>query len=824
MSLSLLMVASWENNLSGSCANNFGNGPNRWLSVGSNNQVEPAYQFGSCNVVVFYGCTDPLANNYNSNATNDDGSCDYTVFGCTDPSANNYDPLATTDDGSCTYTVSVEFNVDMNNEVVSSQGVHIAGTFTSWSTDSIEMFDLDGDGIYTVSVDLNQGWYYEYKYLNGDNSSAYEVLASWESCINGGNRVLNTDTSSTQVLSVVCFSSCSTCPVYGCTDPTATNYDPTATVDDGSCIYPSSGCMDPLANNYDPLATTDDGSCTYTVSVEFNVDMNNEVVSSQGVHIAGTFTSWSTDSIEMFDLDGDGIYTVSVDLNQGWYYEYKYLNGDNSSAYEVLASWESCINGGNRVLNTDTSSTQVLSVVCFSSCSTCPVYGCTDPTATNYDPTATVDDGSCIFPSSGCMDPLANNYDPLATTDDGSCIYTVSVEFNVDMNNEVVSSQGVHIAGTFTSWSTDSIEMFDLDGDGIYTVSVDLNQGWYYEYKYLNGNNWATDEILAIWESCSNGGGNRVLNTDTSSTQVLSVVCFSSCSTCPVYGCTDPTATNYDPTATVDDGSCIYFVYGCMDITSCNYNPLATIDDGSCYNLTVDLGNDTSLCSFAGMVLTVYGNYSSYEWNTLDTSSQIIISSSGIYSILVSDSLGCIASDTIVISLSNPPLVDIGNDQKLCLGDSLILDAGSDWNNYLWSDSTTLQTFVVDTFGLYYVTVTDSLGCQGSDYVNITMDTASVAGFTYTINGLTVDFIDTSSHATSYLWDFMSDGTFLDTSNGDVSFTYQNPGFFDVTLLVSNSCGTDTFTSTIDLISSDIKNINSNFQVYPNPSKNQICH
>ena len=46
---------------------------------------------------------------------------------------------------------------------------------------------------------------------------------------------------------------------------------------------------------------------------------------------------------------------------------------------------------------------------------------------------------------------------------------------------------------------------------------------------------------------------------------------------------------------------------------------------------------------------------------------------------------------------------------------------------------------------------------------------------------------------------------------------------FDVTLLVSNSCGTDTFTSTIDLISSDIKNINSNFQVYPNPSKNQIC-
>ena len=81
------------------------------------------------------------------------------------------------------------------------------------------------------------------------------------------------------------------------------------------------------------------------------------------------------------------------------------------------------------------------------------------------------------------------------------------------------------IAGTFTSWSTDSIEMFDLDVPidviiihllTFYTVSVDLNQGWYYEYKYLNGDSWGSDEILSSWESCSNGG-NRVLNTDTSS-------------------------------------------------------------------------------------------------------------------------------------------------------------------------------------------------------------------------------------------------------------------------------------------------------------------
>ncbi|GIS08396.1 MAG: hypothetical protein CM15mP112_05080 [Flavobacteriales bacterium] len=116
-----------------------------------------------------------------------------------------------------------------------------------------------------------------------------------------GNRVLNTDTSSTQVLSVVCFSSCLHVQfmVVQIQQLRIMIQQLQLTM---VRVFSFFRCMDPSANNYDPLATTDDGSCTYTVSVEFNVDMNNEVVSSQGVHIAGTFTSWSTDSIEMFDL------------------------------------------------------------------------------------------------------------------------------------------------------------------------------------------------------------------------------------------------------------------------------------------------------------------------------------------------------------------------------------------------------------------------------------------------------------------------------------------------------------------------------------------
>lgn len=73
--------------------------PGNWKSGGQ--PVYGTHTFTTSAINYNYGCMDSTANNYDSTALTDDGTCTYDMFGCTDSSAIGYDSNANIDDGSC---------------------------------------------------------------------------------------------------------------------------------------------------------------------------------------------------------------------------------------------------------------------------------------------------------------------------------------------------------------------------------------------------------------------------------------------------------------------------------------------------------------------------------------------------------------------------------------------------------------------------------------------------------------------------------------------------------------------------------------------------
>lgn len=146
-------------------------------------------------------------------------------------------------------------------------------------------------------------------------------------------------------------------------------------------------------------------------------------------------------------------------------------------------------------------------------------------------PVPDLDPNTPLQINAACTDSAATNYDPEATADNGSCTYAVS--FSVDLGAEEPSPDGVHLAGDFQGWNPSSTPM-TMNSDGVWEVEVVLTPGQDYTYKFVNGNDWGSDE--GVPEACGVpnglGGFNRVWDFSTPATPGPDVVCWSSCAAC----------------------------------------------------------------------------------------------------------------------------------------------------------------------------------------------------------------------------------------------------------------------------------------------------
>jgi len=247
-----------------------------------------------------------------------------------------------------------------------------------------------------------------------------------------------------------------------------------------------------------------------------------------------------------------------------------------------------------------------------------------------------------------------------------------------------------------------------------------------------------------------------------------------------------------------------------------------------------DLGNDIWVnmktsppaSSFYGLTpVFVKNNYDSIEWSDGSYTQTLLVATTGTYICTISNSSGgCFYSDSINLIIQPIPFVDIGNDEVLCNSDSATLTANPlTFTSYNWSTGDTTTSININSSGTYSITVTDSLGCVGFDVVNLNFMESPIAGFSDSIVGLTVYFSAPLYEGVIYSWDFDGNGTTESTIAGNVTYTYNLQGQYNVILIVSNECGSDTIHHII-YVTSGINDIETSSvcNVFPNPTMGYI--
>jgi len=155
---------------------------------------------------------------------------------------------------------------------------------------------------------------------------------------------------------------------------------------------------------------------------------------------------------------------------------------------------------------------------------------------------------------------------------------------------------------------------------------------------------------------------------------------------------------------------------GCMGITS------QAVNVGSSLAPVITPSGPTTFCN-GGSVSLDAGNFSTYQWSTLATMESIVVTTTGTYSVTVTDGSGCSGTVSQLVTVnSNPnPVITPTGSTTFCQGGSVSLNAGS-YSSYLWSSNATIQSISASTTGNYSVTVTDINGCSGIASQSVTVN------------------------------------------------------------------------------------------------------
>ena len=246
--------------------------------------------------------------------------------------------------------------------------------------------------------------------------------------------------------------------------------------------------------------------------------------------------------------------------------------------------------------------------------------------------------------------------------------------------------------------------------------------------------------------------------------------------------------------------------------------------------VSITANGSTSFCT-GGSVEIASSQVGGNVWNTNATSDAITVTATGDFSLEYTDANGCSASsNTISVNVSDSPIptISANGSTSICDGTSVTLSA-STADSYAWTFNgvglpETTQTIDATLEGLYTVNVTNADACNGVGsstpiLINVNPTPTADASFTKTNGSFTVQFLNNSTNASSYSWDFGDGNT---STSANPSHTYATGGDFTVVLTATNGDCSNTFTINLTSVAVSENVAFEDLMVFPNPTENEL--
>ena len=506
---------------------------------------------------VIYGCMDEEAvnyqgpgnlNNYSPAANTDDGSCQYaTVTGCMDPMSPGYDP----------YAIVQSSNNDCPTYVYGCM---------DYDTPAINVLTNATNGVDGQC------------YLNGEL-----VDCAWESVLNSSGLPINTALFDTFI--PVEYYSC----LYETDCPDGQYSDV-----NGNCSPQVEGCTNSFFCNFNPSATIDDGTCSN--QFDLNGDPCGEIIYGC---TDSTACNYNPDATQTF---------------AGWVVGFGYTNcefvscaGCKNLDAENYCDW--CTVEDESMCLYDVGYTQV---------------GCMDTAASNYQisPNGEPYDPPANIPCDGCCQydvPCEDTNTCVPDGDDDYVDTTVccpdSNATNYNNSPEDCSSWNLGVCSYTLNYCLDA----EAPNSPLYGMTSQEQDNW----MNLWNNTYTINNDLSLCDECVYGCTDEFING-------ILMFNYDANATCPgvdvvdqnqgfygpciptIPGCMDSTMSNYDFYANVDGDLCVPFIYGCTDPEAINYNPDATNE------FVMELETTTITVMDPGEGLVEIGLTTNIEWVSTD--------------------------------------------------------------------------------------------------------------------------------------------------------------------------------------------------------------